>query len=125
MIFAPLRASWLHPTGTSCISFCNGSLPGQSWACGVVHRLAWSVAAAYSQWTVTKAFVNAEETICRVVGKRTQAPAALSATTSRKSDSVAWQRSFGGVRVPRGVHRFKTHAEAERWLWRMITRPTS
>jgi len=84
-----------------------------------------SVAAAYSQSTVSEAFVNAEETITRVVGKRTQAPDALSATTSRKADSVAWQRAFGGVRVPRGVHRFKTHEEAERWLWRMITRPTS
>ena len=90
-----------------------------------VQQLALSVAAAYSQWTVSKAFINAEETITRVVGKRTQAPDALSATTSRKADSVAWQRSFGGVRVPRGVHRFKTHEEAERWLWRMITRPTS
>ena len=30
----------------------------------------------------------------------------------------------GGVRVPRGVHRFKTHEEADQWLWRMITRPT-
>ncbi len=92
---------------------------------GVLHRLALSSAAAYSQGTVSNAFVNAEETITRVVGKRTQAPDALSTTTSRKADSVAWQRSFGGVRVPRGVYRFKTHEEAERWLWRMITRPTS
>ncbi|MEO6236706.1 MAG: hypothetical protein ABIQ52_06870 [Vicinamibacterales bacterium] len=72
-----------------------------------------------------KTSVNAGETSTRVVGKRTQAPDALSTTTSRKADSVAWQRSFGGVRVPRGVHRFKTHDEADRSLWRMITRPTS
>ena len=81
--------------------------------------------AAYSQGAVTKAFINAEETIARVVGKRTQAPDGLSTMTSRKVDSAAWQRSLGGVRVPRGVHRFKTHEEAERWLWRMIARPTS
>jgi hypothetical protein len=80
--------------------------------------------AAYSQGVV-KAFVNGEEPIARIVGKRTQAPDGLSAVTSRRSDSVAWQRTLGGVRVPRGVHRFKTHEEAERWLWRMITRPTS
>jgi len=43
----------------------------------------------------------------------------------RKADSVSWQRAFGGVRVPRGVHRFKTHEDADRWLWRMIARPTS
>jgi len=92
---------------------------------GVVPQLALSVAAAYSQGTVTRAFVNVEETVTRVVGRRTQAPDALSTTTSRRADSVAWQRSFGGVRVPRGVYRFKTHEEAERWLWRMIARPTS
>jgi hypothetical protein len=74
---------------------------------------------------VSKALVNVEETITRIVGKRTQAPDALSTLTSRKADSVAWQRSLGGLRVPRGVHRFKTHEEAERWLWRMIARPTS
>ena len=73
---------------------------------------------------MTKAFVNVDETITRVVGKRTQAPDALSTMTSRKANSVAWQRSFGGVRVPRGVHRFKTHEEADEWLWRMIARPT-
>ena len=72
-----------------------------------------------------KAFVNAEETTTRVVGKRTQAPDALSTRTSRKANAVAWQQAFGGVRVPRGVHRFKTHQEAEQWLWRMIARPTS
>ena len=73
---------------------------------------------------MNKLFVNADETITRIVGKRTQAPDALSTGTSRKADAVAWQRSFGGVRVPRGVHRFKTHEEADRWLWRMIARPT-
>ncbi len=88
-------------------------------------RLALSSVAAYSEGTVSKGFVNAEETVTRIVGKRTQAPDALSTATSRKTDSVAWQRSFGGVRVPRGVHRFKTREEADRWLWRMITRPTS
>jgi hypothetical protein len=29
------------------------------------------------------------------------------------------------VRVPRGVHRFKTHQEADEWLWRKISCPTS
>jgi len=45
----------------------------------------------------------------------------LSAST--KANSIAWRESFGGVRVPRGVYRFKTHEEADQWLWRMITRP--
>ena len=81
--------------------------------------------AAHSQDVVTKPFINAEEKIDRVVGKRTKAPEGLSTTSSRKADSVAWQRSFGGVRVPRGVYRFKTHEEADQWLWRMIARPRS
>ena len=81
--------------------------------------------AAYPQDVVTKPFINAEEKIDRLVGKRTKAPDGLSSATSRKTDSVAWQRSFGGMRVPRGVYRFKTHEEADLWLWRMITRPTS
>lgn len=74
---------------------------------------------------MAKAFVSGEETPTRVVGTRTQAPDALSTLTSRKASSVAWQHELGGVRVPRGVHRFKTHAEAEQWLWQMIARPRS
>jgi len=70
-------------------------------------------------------FINAEEQIDRIVGKRTKAPTGLSTATSCKAESIAWRRSFGGVRVPRGVYRFKTHEEADRWLWRMIARPTS
>jgi hypothetical protein len=27
-----------------------------------------------------------------------------------------WRESFGGVRVPRGVYRFKTHEEADQWF---------
>ncbi|MDO8681184.1 MAG: hypothetical protein Q7R30_21920 [Acidobacteriota bacterium] len=70
-------------------------------------------------------FINAEETIDRIVGKRTKTPDGLSTATSRKAESMAWRRSFGGVRIPRGVYRFKTHEDADRWLWRMIARPTN
>ena len=69
--------------------------------------------------------INAEENIERTVGKRTKTPDGLSTATSSKADSIAWRKAFGGVRVPRGVHRFKTHEEADQWLWRMIARPTS
>jgi hypothetical protein len=70
-------------------------------------------------------FINVEERIDRIVGRRTKTPDALSTVTSNKADSIAWRKAFGGVRVPPGVHRFKTHEEADQWLWRMITRPTS
>ncbi len=67
--------------------------------------------------------VNLEEKIDKVVGRRLKAPDALSVRASRKADSVAWRKAFGGVNVPRGVHRFRTHEEADDWLWRMISRP--
>jgi hypothetical protein len=69
--------------------------------------------------------INVEEKIDRLVGRRTRMPDALSTATSNKAESIAWRKAFGGVRVPRGVHRFKTHEEADKWLWRMIARPTN
>jgi hypothetical protein len=74
---------------------------------------------------VTQPFINVEEKIDRFVGRRTKTPDSLSTATSSQADSIAWRKAFGGVRVPRGVHRFRTHEEADQWLWRMIARPTS
>jgi hypothetical protein len=74
---------------------------------------------------VKQPFINVEEDIGRVVGRRTQTPDALSTATSNNADSISWRKAFGGLRVPRGVHRFKTHEEADQWLWRMIARPTT
>jgi hypothetical protein len=74
---------------------------------------------------VNQPFINVEEKIDRFVGRRTKAPDALSTRTSRKENSIAWRKAFGGVFIPRGVHRFKTHEEADQWLWRMIARPRS
>ncbi len=70
-------------------------------------------------------FINVEERIDRIVGKRTKTPGGLSTAVSNRADAMAWRKAFGGVRVPRGVHRFKTHEEADRWLWKMIARPVS
>ena len=78
---------------------------------------------AYSWQVVKQPIINFEEKIDKVVGRRTKRPDALSVETSRKADSIAWRKSFGGMRVPRGVHRFRTHEEADEWLWRMIARP--
>jgi hypothetical protein len=72
---------------------------------------------------VKQPFINVEEKIGRFVGRRTKTPDALLVETSRKADAIAWRKAFGGVRVPRGVHRFRTHEEADEWLWRMIARP--
>jgi hypothetical protein len=74
---------------------------------------------------VKQPFINVEEKIDRFVGRRTKAPDALSTAASSIADSIASRKAFGGVRIPRGVHRFKTHEEADQWLWRMIARPTN
>jgi len=79
--------------------------------------------AVYSENAVKPPPINVEEKIDRIVGRRTKTPDALSTVTSNKAESIAWRKAFGGVRVPRGVHRFKTHQEADQWLLRMITRP--
>ena len=68
-------------------------------------------------------FINVEEKIDRFVGRRVRVVDALSTKFSNKADSIAWRKALGGIRVPRGVHRFKTHEEADQWLWRMIARP--
>jgi hypothetical protein len=81
--------------------------------------------AAYASAAVKQPFVNIEEKIDRFVGRRTQVADALSTKYSNKADAIAWRKAFGGIRVPRGVHRFKTHEEADQWLWRMICRPTN
>jgi hypothetical protein len=91
--------------------------------CRSVSLLASSRPAAYTCLVVKQPFINVEEKIDKVVGRRTKSPDALSVKTSRKADAIAWRKAFGGVRVPRGVHRFRTHEEADEWLWRMIARP--
>ena len=67
--------------------------------------------------------INVEEKIDRFVGRRTRTPDALSLTGSTKADAIAWQKAFGGLRIRRGVYRFKTHEEADLWLWQRMARP--
>jgi hypothetical protein len=108
-----------HSTSTGC--------PGRSSAASVTiaNGLARDRLAAYAGSVVKTPFVNVEEKIDRFVGRRTQVADALSTKYSNKADARAWQKALGGIRVPRGVYRFKTHEEADEWLWRMICRPTN
>ena len=89
------------------------------------HGLDLANVATYAESVVEQPIINVEERIDRFVGRRTKAPDALSVAGSTKADSIAWRKAVGGVRIPRGIHRFKTHAEADQWLWRMIARPTN
>jgi hypothetical protein len=86
--------------------------------------LALSRGAAYPENAVKQPFINVEEKIDRFVGRRIQTPDALATATSNKAGSKTWRKAFGGVRVPRGVQRFKTHEEADAALWQMISQPT-
>ncbi len=74
-------------------------------------------------FTRMKPVINVEETVDRVVGRRTQPPDPLLAATSTRETMMAWRKALGGIRVPRGVYRFSSHEEADEWLWRMLTRP--
>jgi hypothetical protein len=70
-----------------------------------------------------KPIVNLEERPGKTVGRRR--PPADSLTMSKAdepADARAWQKAFGGLRIPKGVYRFRTHEEADEWLWRMLTR---
>ena len=69
-------------------------------------------------------FINVEEHVDRFVGRRTNTRDPLSLASDGRVDAVAWQRAFGGLRVSRGVYRFRTHEEADEWLWKMMARPT-
>ena len=57
----------------------------------------------------------------KVVGRRTS-PASLSSREDSKAAAVAWRRAFPTPFVPKGVYRFRSHEEADEWLWKMITR---
>jgi hypothetical protein len=73
---------------------------------------------------VAQPFINGEERIDRVVGRRTMTADPLSIASGQRADAIAWRKAFGGLRVPRGVYRFRSHEEADEWLWRMMARPT-
>jgi len=68
--------------------------------------------------------INLDETPGRTVGRRTGPPDGLSTSTSRVAHAEGWRNSLGGVRIPRGVHRFASHDDADRWLWQILTRPS-
>ncbi len=58
----------------------------------------------------------------RVVGRRRNPPA-LGGAGDTSAAAAAWRRAFPTPFVPRGVYRFRSHEEADRWMWEMITRP--
>ncbi len=86
-------------------------------------QLAFNLLLALCSHRVEQPFINTEEKIHKTVGRRTKTPDALSVDSNCRADAIAGREAFGGVRVPRGVHRFRTHEEADEWLWKMMARP--
>jgi hypothetical protein len=67
-------------------------------------------------------FINVEEKIDRLVGRRTQSPDAFKSGLQLQSLAVELHRSLKHHWAPNGVYRFKTHEEADEWMNRMLAR---
>ena len=67
-------------------------------------------------------FVDVEEKIDKVVGRRNQTPDAFKSGMQLQRLAVALHRSLGHRWAPKGVYRFKTHEEADEWMNRMLAR---
>lgn len=77
---------------------------------------------AYAGNAVKQPFINVEEKIDRVVGKRTKTPDSLKAGMQLQSLGVELHKSFKHRWCPKGVYRFKTHEEADEWMTKMLAR---
>jgi hypothetical protein len=71
---------------------------------------------------VQEPFINVEETIDKVVGRRTHTPDAFQAGMKLQALAVELHRSLKHRWAPKGVYRFKTHEEADEWMNRMLAR---
>jgi hypothetical protein len=87
-----------------------------------VSLLASSHSLAYSCLVVKHPFINVEEKIDKVVGRRTRTPDAFASGMKLQSLAVELHRSLKQRWAPKGVYRFKTHEEADEWMNRMLAR---
>jgi hypothetical protein len=69
---------------------------------------------------VKKPFINVEEKIDRVVGRRTNTLDGLKAGMQLQASAVEFHRGFKHRWAARGVYRFKTHEEADEWMMTML-----
>ena len=77
---------------------------------------------AYPCLVLNQPFVNVEEKIDKVVGRRTRTPEAFESGMKLQSLAVELHRSLKLRWAPKGVYRFKTHEEADEWMNRMLAR---
>jgi hypothetical protein len=69
-----------------------------------------------------KPVINIEETIGKVVGRRTAPRDSFKYAMGLQRTAGQLGRTFGNSICPKGVYRFKSHEEADAWMLKMITR---
>jgi len=69
---------------------------------------------------VKQSFINLQEKIDKIVGRRTRTPDAFKSGMQLQSLAVELHRSLRHRWAPKGVYRFKTHEEANEWMNRML-----
>ena len=77
---------------------------------------------AYPCPVVKPPFINLEEKIDKVVGRRTRTPDGLQTGMQLQRLAVELHRSLLHRWAPKGVYRFRTHEEADEWMNRMLAR---
>jgi hypothetical protein len=60
----------------------------------------------------------------KIVGRRVGG-SGLSSKHDSKAFVREWRRALPTPMVPKGVYRFKTHEEADEWLWNQLTQQTN
>jgi hypothetical protein len=68
------------------------------------------------------AHTHNNEYTMKVAGKRKAPLSSLSTERDTAHAAKAWRKAFPTPFVPRGVYRFVTHEQADKWLMEMITR---
>jgi hypothetical protein len=65
--------------------------------------------------------VNIDEHPGKTVGRRRPPQDGLSlSTANRIEDARAWKKALRTLPIPKGVYRFRTHEEADKWLWQKL-----
>ncbi len=77
---------------------------------------------AYPCCVVKQPFINAEEDIGKVVGRRKKVPDAFESGMKLQTLAAQMHASLKHRWAPKGVYRFKTHEEADEWMNRMLAR---
>ena len=76
----------------------------------------------YSGVAVKQPFINVEEKIDRFVGKRTKTPEGWKAGMQIQATGLEFHNALKHRWLAKGVYRFKTHAEADQWMIKMLVR---